>query len=144
MMIIEMNAQHVAQVAQLEMLCFADPWSESSITSELNNPLSLWLVAEEDGCVLGYIGSQTVMGEADMMNVAVHPEYRRRGIAQALVNGLIDALRCNDVTSLTLEVRATNEPAKRMYEKLGFQQVGVRKNYYRHPREDALILRQEW
>jgi ribosomal-protein-alanine N-acetyltransferase len=139
-----MTADHVAQVAQLEKLCFADPWSESSITSELNNPLSLWLVAEEDGCVLGYIGSQTVMGEADMMNVAVHPEYRRRGIAQALVNGLIDALRCNDVTSLTLEVRATNEPAKRMYEKLGFQQVGVRKNYYRHPREDALILRQEW
>ena len=139
-----MTADHVAQVAQLEKLCFADPWSESSITSELNNPLSLWLVAEEDGCVLGYIGSQTEMGEADMMNVAVHPEYRRRGIAQALVNGLIDALRCNDVTSLTLEVRATNEPAKRMYEKLGFQQVGVRKNYYRHPREDALILRQEW
>jgi ribosomal-protein-alanine N-acetyltransferase len=139
-----MTADHVAQVAQLEKLCFADPWSESSITSELNNPLSLWLVAGEDGCVLGYIGSQTVMGEADMMNVAVHPEYRRRGIAQALVNGLIDALRCNDVTSLTLEVRATNEPAKRMYEKLGFQQVGVRKNYYRHPREDALILRQEW
>ena len=124
-------------------MCFSDPWSENSIASELKNPLSLWLVAEEEGCVLGYIGSQTVMGEADMMNVAVHPDHRRQGVAEALVTALMQALRGADATILTLEVRISNEPAKAMYEKLGFQQIGCRKNYYRHPKEDALILRKE-
>ena len=132
-----------AQIAALERLCFSDPWSENSIASELKNPLSLWLVAEAEGCVLGYIGSQTVMGEADMMNVAVHPDHRRQGVAEALVTALMQALRGADATILTLEVRISNEPAKAMYEKLGFQQIGCRKNYYRHPKEDALILRKE-
>lgn len=143
MKMIRMTAEHVAQIAALEALCFSDPWSENSIASELKNPLSLWLVAEQEGRVLGYIGSQTVMGEADMMNVAVHPEHRRQGIAEALVTALMQALRDADATVLTLEVRISNEPAKTMYEKLGFQQIGCRKNYYRHPKEDALILRKE-
>ena len=141
MMIIEMNAQHVAQVAQLETLCFPDPWSEKSIASELTNPLALWLVAVEDQQVAGYIGSQTVPDESDMMNVAVHPDHRRRGIAEALVRALCDALRQRGSVSLTLEVRASNEPAKTLYDKLGFEQVGRRPNYYRNPKEDALILK---
>lgn len=143
MKMIRMTAEHVAQIAALEALCFSDPWSENSIASELKNPLSLWLVAEQEGRVLGYIGSQAVMGEADMMNVAVHPDHRRQGIAEALVTALMQALRDADATALTLEVRISNEPAKTMYEKLGFQQIGCRKNYYRHPKEDALILRKE-
>ena len=143
MTITKITDAHIRQIAALERLCFSDPWSENSIASELKNPLSLWLVAEEEGCVLGYIGSQTVMGEADMMNVAVHPDHRRQGVAEALVTALMQALRGADATILTLEVRISNEPAKAMYEKLGFQQIGCRKNYYRHPKEDALILRKE-
>ena len=139
-----MTQQHVAQVAGLEKLCFSDPWSEKSVASELNNPLAFWLVADDNGHVAGYIGSQTVMGESDMMNVAVHPDYRQQGIATGLIVGLVEELRKKESHSLTLEVRASNEPAKRLYEKLGFQQVGCRKNYYRNPREDALILRKEW
>ena len=103
-----------------------------------------WLVAEEEGCVLGYIGSQTVMGETDMMNVAVHPDFRRRGIAESLVNALVEDLQKQESHSLTLEVRASNEAAQKLYEKLGFMQVGLRKNYYRNPKEDAYILRKEW
>jgi ribosomal-protein-alanine N-acetyltransferase len=141
MNIVNMNADHVVQVAELEKLCFPDPWSEKSIASELSNKLALWLVAEEDGRVAGYIGSQTVPDESDMMNVAVHPDYRRRGIAEALVVALCDALREQGSVSLTLEVRASNEPAKALYQKLGFEQVGRRPNYYRNPKEDALILR---
>ena len=141
MNIVNMNADHVVQVAELEKLCFPDPWSEKSIASELSNKLALWLVAEEDGRVAGYIGSQTVPDESDMMNVAVHPDYRRRGIAEALVVALCDALREQGSVSLTLEVRASNEPAKALYQKLGFEQVGRRPNYYRNPQEDALILR---
>ena len=141
MMIIPMEEAHVAQVAALEKLCFADPWSESSVASELNNPLSYWLVAVEDDAVAGYIGSQSVLGESDMMNVAVHPDYRRRGIGEALVLALCHGLKDRGNVSLALEVRASNEPAKALYEKLGFALAGRRPNYYRNPREDALILK---
>ena len=144
-MIIEtMKSSHVAQIAQLEKICFSDPWSEKSIASELNNELAFWLTAMEGEQVAGYIGSQTVMDESDMMNVAVHPDFRRRGIAEALVNELVARLKSRESRSLTLEVRASNLSAITLYEKLGFSQIGRRKNYYRNPREDALILRKEW
>ena len=144
-MILEtMHAAHVAQIAQLEKICFSDPWSERSIASELDNNLAFWLVAVEGETVAGYIGSQTVMEETDMMNVAVHPVFRRQGIAEALVNGLVEHLKAMGSRCLTLEVRASNAPAIALYEKLGFTEIGRRKNYYRNPREDALILRKEW
>ena len=142
--VVKMSAEHVHQVAELEKICFADPWSEKSVAYELTNPLSFWLVATDGGRVAGYIGSQTVMGESDMMNVAVHPDYRRRGIAQRLVNALVEALVAGESHYLTLEVRDSNESARALYAKLGFRQVGLRKNYYRNPKEDALILRKEW
>jgi ribosomal-protein-alanine N-acetyltransferase len=136
-----MNETHVAAVADLEKLCFSDPWSLNSITSELTNRLSLWLVAMDGDCVVGYVGSQTVIDAADMMNIAVSDCHRRRGIARALVEELIRRL---DAYQLTLEVRASNAPAIALYEHLGFRQVGLRKNYYHKPKEDALILRKEW
>jgi len=139
-----MNAGQLAQIAALEKICFSDPWSENSIASELDNKLAHWLVALEGETVAGYIGSQTVMGETDMMNVAVHPDFRRKGIAEALINSLVEDLKAMESCSLTLEVRASNAPAIALYEKLGFFQIGRRKNYYRNPREDALILRKEW
>ena len=139
-----MNATHVPQIAQLEKLCFSDPWSEQSIASELENRLSDWFVALEDGQVVGYVGSQTVLGETDMMNVAVHPDFRRKGIAESLIQELVEALKERESHCLMLEVRASNEPAIKLYEKLEFREVGRRKNYYRNPREDALILRKEW
>ena len=139
-----MTDAHVAQVAELEKLCFSAPWSENSVASELNNPLSLWLVALDGEKVAGYVGSQSVEGEADMMNVAVHPDYRRQGIAHELVTGLVNALKEKGIYSLALEVRASNTPAISLYEQLGFIQVGLRPNYYRNPKENALILRKEW
>ena len=144
MILEKMNPAHVAQIAELEKICFSDPWSERSIASELDNKLAFWLVATEGETVAGYIGSQTVMDETDMMNVAVHPDFRRKGIAEALVNALVDHLKKIGSHCLTLEVRASNAPAISLYEKLGFAEIGRRKNYYRNPREDALILRKEW
>lgn len=144
MTIENMSAAHVSQIAQLEKLCFSDPWSEKSIETELSCRLSLWLVALDGDRVVGYVGSQTVIDETDMMNIAVHPEYRRRGIAEALIDALVNALREKGSRALSLEVRASNDPAIALYEKLGFTQVGLRKNYYRNPKEDALILRKEW
>ena len=134
----------MSAVAALETICFSDPWSENSVSSELMNKLALWLVAEENGTVAGYIGSQTCGEESDVMNVAVHPDFRRRGIAEALVNALVEELKAIGSHCLTLEVRASNVPAIALYEKMGFSEIGRRKNYYRNPREDALILRKEW
>ena len=144
MIILEMNAAHVSQVAALERICFADPWSEMSIASELQNLWSYWLVALEDDRVIGYVGSQSSIDEADIMNVAVHPDFRRQGIAEALINRLVADLKERDIYALLLEVRVSNMPAITLYEKLGFSQVGRRKNYYHNPKEDALILRKEW
>ena len=104
--ILPMQARHVPQIAALERLCFSDPWNEAAVGGELENPLSLWLVAEQNGAVLGYVGSQMVPPEADMMNIAVAPEARRQGIAEALIGELICRLSVNGVTSLSLEVRA--------------------------------------
>ena len=144
MTITNMTNIHVPQIAELEKRCFNDPWSEVSIASELNNRLSCWLVALDGDTVVGYVGSQTVLGETDMMNIAVHPDYRKQGIATELIRTLIDALSRQGSHSLMLEVRQTNEPAKNLYTALGFECIGIRKNYYRNPREDALILRKEW
>lgn len=142
--ITKMVRTHTAQIACLETVCFSDPWSEKSIASELNNPLSLWLVALDGETVVGYVGSQSVMGETDMMNLAVSPDYRRQGIGEQLVEELIRQLQEQQNRCLSLEVRSSNLPARKLYEKMGFFLVGLRKNYYRNPKEDALIMKKEW
>ena len=144
MIILPMNESHVKQVAELEKICFSDPWSENSVASELNNPLSVWLVAEENGIVCGYVGSQTVLDETDMMNIAVHPDFRRKGIAAALIAELVRLLKERGSRILRLEVRESNLPAIALYKAMGFTQLGLRKNYYRNPKENALILGKEW
>lgn len=136
----KMKEADVSAVAELELQCFSMPWSENSIRSELENELSLWLVAERDGVVCGYVGSQTVIDESDVMNVAVSETARGGGIASALMRQLMTELRAIGSEKLTLEVRASNMPARGLYAKFGFMQVGLRKNYYRDPKEDALIL----
>lgn len=123
---------------------FFRPLERKQRGGELSNPLSCWLVCVENGSVLGYVGAQTVLGETDMMNLAVSPEARRQGIAKRLILKLVEELKERDSHSLTLEVRSSNAPARALYEKLGFAQVGRRPNYYRNPKEDALILRKEW
>ena len=140
----EMKAVHVPQVAQLEKLCFADPWSEMSIASELQSIWSYWVVALDGDQIVGYVGSQSSVDETDIMNIAVHPDWRRRGIAESLIENLIAELKKRGSHALMLEVRVSNAGAIALYEKLGFHQVGCRKNYYRNPKEDALILRKEW
>lgn len=143
MIIRKMEMRDVPAISVLEKICFSDPWSENSIASELDNSLSYWLVAEDNGKIAGYVGSQSVLDAADMMNIAVSPDYRRQGIGQALINGLITHLQENNVIALLLEVRVSNIPAITLYEKMGFIQVGRRPKYYHNPREDALILRKE-
>ena len=139
-----MRSEDISQLAELEKICFHDPWSVSAFSYELNNPLSLWLVAADGDVVAGYVGSQTVMGESDMMNIAVSPNYRRQGLAQQLIIKLVEMLCQRQSHSLTLEVRKSNLPAISLYKKLDFMQIGCRPNYYRNPKEDAFIMRKEW
>ena len=142
-MIVPMQETHIAQIAALEKRCFSDPWSEASVRSELTNPLSYWLVAEEDGKLIGYVGSQSVAPEADVMNLAVAPEWRNKGIGRALMTALIAQLHSRGITALFLEVRVGNTPAQNLYRSLGFVEAGRRPKYYVNPTEDALILRKE-
>jgi len=142
--IVPMQGKHIPQIAELEKLCFSDPWSENSLRAELENPLGLWLAALCGERLIGYIGSELVPDEADLMNLAVAPDVRRQGVAEALLSSMLESLKARGIVSLTLEVRASNRPAAALYEKFGFLQVGRRKNYYFHPTEDACILRKEW
>ena len=142
-MIVPMQETHIAQIAALEKRCFSNPWSETSVRSELSNPLSYWLVAQEDGKLIGYVGSQSVAPEADVMNLAVAPEWRNKGIGRALMTALIAQLHSRGITALFLEVRVGNTPAQNLYRSLGFVEAGRRPKYYVNPTEDALILRKE-
>ena len=137
----KMKLEDVPSIAKLEEICFSDPWSETSIKTELNNPLSYWLVADDNGIIAGYVGSQSVLDSADMMNIAIAPEYRRQGIGRKLIDNLIAHLQEQNVIALLLEVRVSNAAAISLYQKFGFEQVGRRPRYYHNPREDALIFR---
>ena len=141
--IMPMAERHLDAIAALEKQCFSDPWSRASVAAELSSVWSFWLVAEEDGTLAGYVGSQLVPPEADMMNLAVAPERRREGIGQRLLDTLCTELRARGITSLALEVRVSNTAARALYEKNGFALAGCRKKYYVNPVEDALILRKE-
>ena len=144
--IVSMCEQHAPRIAALEAANFSVPWDETSIRAELENPLALWLIAVGEGGageerpVLGYVGSQSCFEDADILNVCVAPAARRRGVAEALMLELERRLIPKGVEKITLEVRVSNVPAIALYSKIGYVQVGTRRNYYEKPREDALIL----
>ena len=142
--LIPMTAEHVPQVAALERTCFSHPWTEDMLRQELWNDAAVIVVAEgEDGTVLGYAGLQAVLDEGYINNVAVDPRFRRQGVADELIAAFVRFGKAK-LAFLTLEVRASNAPAIALYEKLGFREVGRRKNYYRAEHEDALLMTVEF
>ena len=131
----------IPQIAELERQCFSKPWNEQMLAEELDNPTASFIVAVGDnGQVLGYAGISVIAGEGYIDNVAVREEYRRQGIAQALLDVFLRFGKAHQLAFLTLEVRASNAPAKQLYLKHGFEQVGRRKDYYDAPKEDAIIM----
>lgn len=143
--IVPMNADHVDEVAELERICFSTPWSRNMLLEELDNALSAFLVALDDsGRVAGYAGLQVVLDEGYITNVAVRPDCRKQGIAGKLLQVFLDFAQGNRLAFLTLEVRASNYDAIALYGSRGFRSVGRRKNYYEHPREDAIIMTKEF
>ena len=143
--IVPMNADHLDEVAELERICFSTPWSRNMLAEELDNALFAFLVAlDDDGRVVGYAGLQVVLDEGYITNVAVRPECRRNGIAAKLLQVFLDFAQANRLSFLTLEVRASNYGAIALYGERGFRSVGRRKNYYEHPKEDAIIMTKEF
>lgn len=140
MELVKLTEAHIPQMVELEKICFSMPWTADMIRSELNNPSCLYLAAVDGDTLVGYIGVQTVLDEGYINNVAVRPEYRRRGIAAALISLLAEQAQAIGLAFMTLEVRESNAPAISLYEKLGFTTVGRRKNYYEKPREDAILM----
>ncbi len=125
-----------AELVKIENACFSTPWSEGSIRESLENENSRFYLALADNSAAGYIGVQIFSGEGYVTNVAVLPEYRRRGIARALIETALE----NEMEFLTLEVRESNAPAISLYASLGFEKVGVRPRFYREPEENAILM----
>ena len=143
--IIPMTSAHLDQVAEIEQICFSDPWSRRMLSEHLENECAATLVAQgEDGTILGYAGLLVILDEGYITNVAVRPEYRRQGVAGQLLEVFRSFAEGNKMAFLTLEVRDSNASARALYTKYGFREVGVRKNYYDHPKEDAIIMTLEF
>ena len=143
--IVPMNADHLDELVELERICFSTPWSRNMLAEELDNACSAFLVAvDANDKVVGYAGLQVVLDEGYIANVAVFPEYRRQGIAGQLLQVFMNFAEANRLAFLTLEVRASNQAAIALYANRGFEEVGRRKNYYEHPREDAIIMTLEF
>ncbi len=136
----KMTASHIEAVEKIEIECFSVPWSEFALREELTNPLARFFVLEEDGQVVGYIGSHNVLGEVYITNVAVLKNQRGNGYGEALVRFLVNEMNKENADFVTLEVRKSNETAISLYEKTGFQQVGYRKGFYEQPKEDGILM----
>lgn len=139
--IADVSLEHIAEINELEKLCFSLPWSRQALISQLPDDMHMFIAAiGDDGQVLGYVGMMYVLDEGYISNVAVSPEHRRLGIADTLINALIDRANEKELSFVTLEVRKSNVPAIELYIKNGFSEVGLRKNYYTKPTEDAILM----
>lgn len=138
--VVTMAEEHISALAQLERECFSDPWSEKALAEELSNSNAVFRVALIDGEVAGYVGMLHVLDEGDICNVAVFDRFRRKGVASALIQHLVDYGVENQLSFITLEVRESNIGAQKFYETMGFETIGVRKNFYDNPKEHAILM----
>ena len=136
MKIEKLSKKYLDDVCQIEKICFSNPWSKEDLEKQINIETSHFLVAVEDGRAVGYMGLQIFSGEGYVTNVAVLPQYRQQGIAVMLINEQMK----NQMDFITLEVRQSNTPAINLYTKMGFENVGVRPNFYSNPTENAIIM----
>ena len=153
MLIREMTLQDVSAVAAIEKMCFSLPWSEQSLIDSVKREDTMFLVCEEfdennsddtgdvNSNIAGYIGMYLSFDEGDITNVAVSPAHRKKGYGEALVSKAKELAREKQLEMILLEVRVSNAPAISLYKKMGFEELGIRKNFYEHPVEDAIIMK---
>ena len=140
MTIVKLNTDNIKDICAVEESCFASPWSEATVEALVNSQNACVFGCFEDNVLAGYIALEWVLDEGSLTNLAVSPKYRRRGIAEKLIDALIAKAKELSLAFVTLEVRVTNTPASNLYRKTGFEEIGVRKGYYSNPREDALLM----
>lgn len=139
----EISKNDAPSVAKIEKECFSTPFSEDDILGYIDNPIWHFFVAKNGGSVVGYLSFTKILDECQIVNVAVSQDARKMGIGSLLIEGLLDFCRNNDVCKLFLEVRESNEAAIKLYEKFGFLKVGISKNHYSMPTENALLMNLE-
>ncbi len=139
--IVLLNEDYTDELFELEKKCFSDPWSAKMFMGDLQSEYTCYFgTFNEEGYLIGYAGMWISVDGGEITNVAVHPDYRRKGIACSLVENLIEICRVNNLKFINLEVRESNCKAISLYNKLGFEKVGLRKKYYKNPTEDAVLM----
>lgn len=141
MLIREMTLQDVPAVAEIEKACFSLPWSEQSLVDSVVREDTMFLVCEDAQEIVGYIGMYFSFDEGDITNVAVSPAHRKMGYGEAIVSKAVELAKEKQLEMILLEVRVSNVPAISLYKKMGFEEIGMRKNFYEHPVEDAIIMK---
>ena len=131
----------VARLAELERICFSDPWSPAGLREMISATLTIGLVALSGKTIIGYAIARYAADSGEILNLAVAPDHRREGVAAHLIDALLEGLRSRDIREVYLEVRESNGPARALYKDKGFTVAGMRRAYYRYPTEDALVLR---
>ena len=132
---------HLDSIAEIEKMCFSTPWSRKSFADGMaNSNIQTYYTAVTDGVISGYICIFHIFDDGDLLNIAVHPSFRRQGIAQMLMDKMYETLAEKGVNRITLEVRASNVSAQELYKKNGFKPIAIRKNYYSEPNEDGIVM----
>ena len=137
--LLPLTQSHLAEVAEIERLCFSEPWSEKALELLLGE-LGVGVVCIRNGSVVAYGGMMLAPDEGQITNIAVRPSCRRQGLGRAVTEALVQLAQTRKLEQIALEVRASNEAAISLYRGLGFEKVGRRKNFYRQPTEDALVM----
>jgi len=138
--IIPLEECYIDDIVNISIMSFPIAWTKDAFLNELSNKFARYVIAVKDDVVIGYGGMWVILDESHVTNIAVHPEYRGIGAGALIVEALLDICRYEKATSITLEVRKSNEVAQRLYKKYGFIEEAVRKNYYEDNREDAVIM----
>lgn len=135
-----MNKSHVCDIAEIERQCFSKPWSEQAIAAELLNESARFYVLKADGKTAGYIGMHCAADECYIANIGVEKSLRCKGVGSSLLKHAIKAAKEMKMSFISLEVRPSNAAAIKLYERFGFERIGLRKNFYSSPKEDGLIM----
>lgn len=134
---------HLSAIAELEKICFAEPWSERALTMLTQSGNFGIAALTHEGRLIGYGGMLTVLDEGQITNIAVHPAFRRMGVGKAVLSAIVSQAEQQGITEVSLEVRVSNLAAKELYLQMGFEIAGVRKRFYSHPTEDGLVMVKE-
>lgn len=136
----KMTEKDIGQVAAIEREAFSTPWDEQGFADAVSQERNLFCVAEYKGAVIGYCGMYTAADEGEITNVAVTAAFRKKGAGSRILAYAIEQAADMGIERIYLEVRRSNEPAQRLYRKYGFSPQGIRKNFYRKPEEDAVVM----